>query len=60
MYNSAKYKLEFSQGGLVFFIYNKKGELKRPDTKTEIETYFNSQISSLTQFLTGKGSDDDW
>jgi hypothetical protein len=61
MYNSAGYKVLFT-GGIMegFPIYNKKGELKRPDTKTELETYFNSQINSITEFLQGKSNNDNW
>lgn len=55
------YKVLFSSGAFDGYpIYNKKGELKRPDTKTEIETYFNSQISSITDFLLGKSDKDNW
>ena len=41
-------------------IYNKKGELKRADTKTEIETYFNGQINTIAESLQGKGNNDNW
>jgi len=55
------YKVLFTGGAFEGYpIYNKKGDLKRPDTKSEIETYFNSQINSLTDFLQEKNSDDDW
>jgi hypothetical protein len=55
------YKVIFSGGAFDGYpIYNKKGDLKRPDTKTEIETYFNSQINSITEFLLGKSDKDNW
>lgn len=41
-------------------IYNKKGELKRPETKTEIETFFNTTINSLSNFLFDKSDIDKW
>lgn len=55
------YKVLFAGGAFDGYpIYNKKGELKRPDTKTEIETYFNGQINSLSEFLQGKSDNDNW
>jgi len=55
------YKVLFTGGAFDGYpIYNKKGDLKRPDTKTEIETYFNSQINSITEFLLGKSDNDNW
>lgn len=55
------YKVLFTGGAFDGYpIYNKKGELKRPETKSEIENYFNSQISSITDFLQGKSSNDKW
>lgn len=55
------FKVLFTGGAFDGYpIYNKKGELKRPETKTEIETYFNSQISTLSDFLQGKSSNDKW
>ncbi len=54
------YKVIFTGGAFDGYpIYNKKGILKRPDTKTEIESYFNQQISSITDFLIEK-NDDNW
>jgi hypothetical protein len=43
-------------GGITggYSIYNKKGELKLEETKTDIESYFNSEISKITEFLAGK------
>ena len=51
-----------STGGIVtFFIYNKKGKLKQPRAKQEIEDYFNNEIEKLTAYLTGKSKiDNDW
>jgi hypothetical protein len=60
MYNDAKYNLSFTGSGLSFFIYNKKGELKKEDAKNSIEEYFNGNLSSLTNFLQGKTTDDKW
>lgn len=58
MYNTAGYKVLFAGSTRKgYLIYNKKGELKRPDIKTEIENYFNSKINSLTEFLEGKSKD---
>jgi len=55
------YKVLFSGGAFDgYSIYNNKGDLKRPDTKTELETYFNSQINSITEFLQGKNNNDNW
>lgn len=53
MYNEANYPLNFTGSGITFFIYNKKGELKKEDAKTSIEEYFNRQISTLSNFLQG-------
>jgi len=55
------YKVLFTGGAFDGYpIYNKKGELKRPDTKTEIEDYFNGQINSISEFLLGKSDKDNW
>lgn len=55
------YKVLFTGGVFDGYpIYNKKGDLKRPDIKTEIETYFNGQINSLSEFLLGKSDKDNW
>lgn len=58
--NGAKAPLLFSGSGLNFFIYNKKGELKREDAKISIEDYFNSNISTLSDFLQSKNVNDKW
>lgn len=55
------YKVIFTGGAFEGYpIYNKKGALKRADTKSEIETYFNSQINSIAEFLQEKNTDEDW
>jgi hypothetical protein len=55
------YKVLFTGGAFDGYpIYNKKGDLKRPETKTEIETYFNAQINLLSEFLLGKSEKDNW
>ncbi len=42
-------------------IYNKKGAVRLPETKQQIESYFNSKISDLLEYLKGeKSSDDNW
>ncbi len=55
------YKVLFT-GGLFdgYPIYNKKGDLKRPETKSDIENYFNSQILKISDFLQGKNEEDKW
>jgi hypothetical protein len=60
IYNDAKYNLSFTGSGLSFFIYNKKGELKRETEKASIEQYFNGSLLSLTNFLQGKTTEDKW
>jgi hypothetical protein len=55
------YRVLFAGGAFDGYpIYNKKGELKRPETKTDIETYFNSQIIQLNEFLSGKSDKEKW
>lgn len=55
------FKVLFTGGAFDGYpIYNKKGDLKRPETKSEIENYFNSQISTLSDFLQGKNVNDKW
>ena len=43
-------------------IYNQKnGDLRLPETKAEIENYFNAQVKTISDFLNGKKSEkDDW
>ena len=58
---SGGYSVLFSGGAFSGYpIYNKKGALKRPDTKTEIENYFNTVIKSISDYLQEKNSDDNW
>jgi hypothetical protein len=52
--------LSFTGSGISYFIYNKKGELKREDAKNNIEEYFNRNLSSLANFLKGKTMEDKW
>lgn len=55
------YKVLFTGGAFDGYpIYNKKGDLKRPETKTDIETYFNLQIINLANALKGITTDDKW
>lgn len=57
------YKVLFT-GGLFegYPIFNKKNELKRQDTKSDIENYFNNQIKSLKDFIdaTVNKKNEDW
>lgn len=48
---------EFKDG---YYIFNKKGELKRPNTKEDIEKHFNTLISSISEYLQGKEIKDNW
>ena len=58
---NGSYKVLFNGGAFDGYpIFNKKGELKRPETKKEIETYFNEQINSLSEFLFEKKNTDNW
>jgi hypothetical protein len=55
------YSVLFSGGAFSGYpIYNKKGELKRDETKGEIEDYFNSQIHLLKEYLKGETNNDNW
>jgi hypothetical protein len=57
-----KYQVLFS-GGLFsgYIIYKRNGDLFKPDTKSDIEEYFNKEIVALKTFLSGdKGKDEDW
>lgn len=54
-------KLFFTGGILDWYIFNKKGELKRAGAKTDIENYFNSQLSDISNFLLEKNNQkDNW
>ncbi|MBS1597003.1 MAG: DUF4468 domain-containing protein [Bacteroidetes bacterium] len=50
----SKYKLLF-QGGFLeaYIVYNKKGKLFKPQTKYDIENYFNSEVKRMTDYLNG-------
>jgi hypothetical protein len=58
MYYSAdgsKTRVLFEGAGIGgYYIYNKKGELKRDETKIDIELYFNTEILKIAAFLAGK------
>lgn len=42
-------------------IYNQKnGELRLPETKSDIENYFNNKVTELSTFLIGENKEDDW
>tara|TARA_R110002153_G_scaffold184309_1_gene337468 strand:+ start:65 stop:631 length:567 start_codon:yes stop_codon:yes gene_type:complete len=64
IYNSAGGKVTFSGSAFSGFpIYNKKKtKLKRPDTKKDIEVYFNNTINNIKNEFLEKTSDsaDDW
>jgi len=64
MHNSSNYNVLFSGGAFAGFpIYNKKKtKLVRPDTKNEIEIYFNNTINIIKSYLLEevKSDDDDW
>ena len=64
MYYSAdgkKTRVLYTGGALEgYSIFNKKGELKREDTKISIEGYFNNTISKLSEFLSGKSESQNW
>jgi hypothetical protein len=53
MYDKGNFGLMFMGEGAFsgYYIYNKKGDLKKPDAKTAIENYFNSQMAILTDYL---------
>ncbi len=64
MYYSAdgrKTRVLFTGGALEgYSIYNKKGELKRDDTKADIEVHFNNTITKIKEFLSGKSEGENW
>lgn len=55
-----KIPLNFTGGGLTWYIYNKKGELKKEAAKADIESYFNLHSVSLLESLKGKTVNDNW
>jgi len=53
--DGSKTRVLFEGTGIgAYYIYNKKGELKRDETKTDIESYFNNEITKVADFLAGK------
>jgi len=69
--NRVKYEIvNLDTGGVTFTgsiwtgfpIYTKKGKLKRPDTKKDIELYFNNTINNIKNEFLEKTSNsaDDW
>jgi len=55
------YKVLFTGGAFDGYpIYNKKGDLKRQETKNEIEIYFNAQILSISNAIQGNDKKDNW
>jgi hypothetical protein len=56
--DGSKTRVLFEGTGIgAYYIYNKKGELKREETKTDIESYFNNEILKIVQFLSGKANE---
>ena len=58
---SNKYNMSvlFSGGMLAgYIIYKKNGKLFKEAAKNDIESYFNSYVSSLSSYLNGGGNDD--
>jgi len=56
-----KVRVLFSGGAFDGYpIYNKKGELKREETKADLEAYFNNTILKITEFLSGKSESQNW
>ncbi len=55
-------KLLFMQEmvGVDIPIYTKKLELKKPEAKTAIETYFNGRVNELTDYLFERTASDKW
>jgi hypothetical protein len=62
MYNpNNKIPLTFVGGGLDWCVFNKNGEVKREGAKTDIETYFNSEVKRVSEALKGgNNSSEDW
>ena len=51
----SQYEVLFSGGAFSGYpIYNKSGELKREETKKDIEKYFNNVIKNISDYLSGK------
>ena len=64
MYHSSGYKVLFTGGIMSSYpIYKKKKQkLIRPETKTDIESYFNNKINTIKGYLLEEANttDDDW
>lgn len=59
--NNPSFRVECSGSQMKCYpIYDKKGKLKMPDVKDNIEIYFNSQSRSLENYLNDKVNDDEW
>ena len=58
----SQYEVLFSGGGFSGYpIYNKSGDLKRKETKEDLEKYFSTNIKSIFDFLSGKNKlNDGW
>lgn len=51
----SKYEVLFTGGAFSGYpIYNKSGELKREETKEDIEKYFNNNIKNIFDYISGK------
>lgn len=51
----SQYEVLFSGGAFSGYpIYNKSGELKRKETKEDIEKYFNNNIKNIFDYVSGK------
>jgi hypothetical protein len=58
--NDSNYSLAFTGSGMQWYIYNKKGELKREDAKTQIEDYFKGEVLTISNSLNGVEVVDEW
>jgi hypothetical protein len=58
--NDSNFSLVFTGSGIQWFIYNKNGELKRADAKTQIEDYFKGEILTISQSLNTVKVVDKW
>jgi len=52
----------FSGGAMSgYIIFNRKGKLKKPQEKSDLEEYFNYQVKKLSDYLNGGSTtDDNW
>jgi len=62
IYEKGKFHLFFKgQGALSgYYVYNNKDELKRQDAKDQLESYFNSQLLIISEYLKNKVIEDKW